>query len=616
MRDAQDGRGRCPRWQLIGLRGVAAILAGGALLLPPRSDAEPLVLTAEQSTGGVLKATSKGDLIGVVLNPSCATNYPGGREASIGWALPAPLPSGWWHVKAESSWKGYANRDLGLMLVATGDPQVSVSDIYWSRDEAQRQDPIEGWIYSSSPVTAVRIKPASDIWRWNETWPVRRITLEAMAPGALTPADAVTVVATVASNAALTLPLALPAGNYRLGALLAKRGKDPGYVVSTGADGRTIESAFPFDRYGRGPGAIYTYLPCALTSLAIRADYRYGAVVVQHRPTRMTALRPLAPEAGGLAVTVDPSRTETASLELIGSGLTGAPPAFAVYPQGKTIAVLTTWDDGKPEDKRCAEILRKQGYHPTFFMNANSPALAFLGDLEAQGVEIGSHCFNHPSLYTIPPAAAAEECVAMRKVLEQKLGHPVISFAYPNGYSPARDPEGDYVLRAVATAGYWSGRTTITAQETLASSTNLLAMRTDGFFGNAKDLERVWQTTRTNAGSVFYFWGHSWQIGKTDEYWRKFDDFVAQFARQPNAWYPSQGEFALWVWARQNVKMTVGERTPARVVVTLSRPWLHPYLAERCPLSLVVPEGTQSVRWQGHEVGVTDGHVDLRWVAP
>jgi peptidoglycan/xylan/chitin deacetylase (PgdA/CDA1 family) len=304
--------------------------------------------------------------------------------------------------------------------------------------------------------------------------------------------------------------MALPPGNYSLNVTLSKKGKSPGVAILQSDDGRTIETPIAFDRWGRGPATVYAYVAGALQSVALKSDFTFTAIALRHKVTRLAASS-LAPDAGALITTVDTARTETASLELRGTGLAGAPPEFALLPQGKQIAVLTSWDDGKPEDVRCAEILHKHGYHPSFFLNNNSPALTFLDKLEALGGEVGSHCFNHPSLYTVTPAQAAEECVAMRKVLEQKLGHPVISFGYPNGYSPGYDAEGDYVLRAVRSAGYWSGRTTRSAQETVASSTNLLVMRTDGFFGNAKDLERVWASARTNEGSVFYFWGHSWQ---------------------------------------------------------------------------------------------------------
>ena len=102
------------------------------------------------------------------------------------------------------------------------------------------------------------------------------------------------------------------------------------------------------------------------------------------------------------------------------------------------------------------------GYRPTFFLNRNSAALEKLMTLD---VEIGSHGYNHPFLYHIPPDRVADECIAMRKFLETKLGHPVVSYAYPNGYFTAYDLDGDYVLRGVQNAGYWSGRSTFTANE-------------------------------------------------------------------------------------------------------------------------------------------------------
>ena len=180
-------------------------------------------------------------------------------------------------------------------------------------------------------------------------------------------------------------------------------------------------------------------------------------------------------------------------------------------------------------------------------------------------MEVGSHCYHHPSLYNIPPKDAAEECLEMRKVLEKTLQHPVISFGYPNGYRPAYDMDGDYLLRAVKAAGYWSGRTTDTAEETVESYRDLLAMNSNGFFGYAKELERDWAKTITKEGGVFYFWGHSWQIGKTDEQWQKFETFVAQFANQPNTWYASQGELSLWLWAHKNVKLDIVSKSPAKV---------------------------------------------------
>ncbi|MFA6286186.1 MAG: polysaccharide deacetylase family protein [Opitutaceae bacterium] len=574
---------------------------------PSSADAKKLVLTAEQSTGGNIITAADGTKT-VVLEKSCVANFAKPADARIEWKLPAPIPAGWWHIVAESPLTGtqYANRGIGIGFDTLQKPSVNVeANIVLAAGSPQR---FECWIYSSTPIDGVLILPSSDLWRYNRTWPVRQITLEQITPARLTAQDAVTLDLPVAPDGTVALPLPLPTGNYSL-SLPAKK---PGATLIQGEDKRSIELTFPFDRWKR-PLTSFFYMGSPLRQIALqrdKTDSGLKTILLKHSAARSQP--PLA-VTGKPLVTVDPARTESAPLVMLGTGLTGELPSFTLLPRGLKTAVLTTWDDGKPEDIRCAEILNKHGYRPSFFMNNNSPAMKFLDKLEALNVEVGSHCYNHPSLYAIPPERAAEECVAMRVVLEQALGHPVISMGYPFGYSPSRDADGDYVLRAVKAAGIWSARTTNTRDGHVDNYADLAAMDTNGFFGNARDLEAQWPKTRAVEGGVFYFWGHSWQIGKTDEQWKKFEDFVAQFAHQPDAWYPSQGEFSLWVWSRKNVKITAGEKSPAKTVVTLSRPWLHPWLAAKCPLTLKVPAGVTKVLWQGKEITVADGRVELTW---
>lgn len=574
---------------------------------PPALANGRIVLEAGQSVGGRLLKTTAGDLIGVTLDKSCEANFKKTGDACIEWKPATPLPAGWWHGTVESNFRGsYANRDFGIQFMAGRNPSVIVAPNYagWGK-----QQPVgfEFWLHSAAPAAAIRIQPTGDLWRWNNTWPVSRIVLEQKTPAALTPADAVTLELPVRPDGTVSLPPGLPAGNWSMTGESAKGGT----AAIGDSQGRTIAVAYGPDRYKRvGPRTAYFYSDIPLQSVAIQPAALFGAVLLRHNMTM-----PYTPFATTtpLTVTTDSARTETARLELTGAGLAGNAPAFPLLPKGLKTAVLTSWDDGKPEDLRCAEILNTYGYHPSFFLNQNAPAMKFLDKLEALNVEIGSHCYTHPSLYAQPPQRCLDECAEMRRVLEKALGHPVISMGYPNGYSPACDVDGDYVLRAVKAAGYWSGRTTRTAQETVESTGDLCIMNTDGFFGNSRDLERVWRETRAKDGGVFYFWGHSWQIGKTDEQWKKFEDFVAQFARQPDAWYPSQGEFSLWLWARQNVRITVKDQRSDRMVVELRRPWLHPWLAAKCPLSLKVPDGVTKAVWQGREIPVAGGFVELPW---
>jgi peptidoglycan/xylan/chitin deacetylase (PgdA/CDA1 family) len=57
-----------------------------------------------------------------------------------------------------------------------------------------------------------------------------------------------------------------------------------------------------------------------------------------------------------------------------------------------------------------------------------------LVDLAAQGCEIGAHSLSHPHLDCLPRDQAAREIRQSKDILEQILGQPVGSFAYPHGY--------------------------------------------------------------------------------------------------------------------------------------------------------------------------------------
>lgn len=55
-------------------------------------------------------------------------------------------------------------------------------------------------------------------------------------------------------------------------------------------------------------------------------------------------------------------------------------------------------------------------------------------ELRAHDVEIGAHSHTHPHLDTLTLPAAREEVERPKLILEQLLGSPVASFAYPHGF--------------------------------------------------------------------------------------------------------------------------------------------------------------------------------------
>lgn len=132
-----------------------------------------------------------------------------------------------------------------------------------------------------------------------------------------------------------------------------------------------------------------------------------------------------------------------------------------------TIAI--TFDDGLADFYRHAlPILEERGFASTLYVTTGHVGgtaswlhalgegdrammswdeLATLGD---RGVECGAHTHTHPQLDLLPIDRARAEIETSKSLLEDRLGLPVSSFAYPHGYStPA-------VRRIVDAAGFTS----------------------------------------------------------------------------------------------------------------------------------------------------------------
>ena len=92
-----------------------------------------------------------------------------------------------------------------------------------------------------------------------------------------------------------------------------------------------------------------------------------------------------------------------------------------------------------------------------------------LREMESANIEIGSHTVTHPVLTRVNPDRLCRELEDSRGRLEERLGHPVTQFCYPNG------SYNRIVRDAVARAGY---RLAVTSDDGLNDATiDPLALR-------------------------------------------------------------------------------------------------------------------------------------------
>lgn len=217
------------------------------------------------------------------------------------------------------------------------------------------------------------------------------------------------------------------------------------------------------------------------TATAVPAATQAPSPTVAASPTRQVAPRtaPGVPILMYHYVRVNPDPKDE-----IGFGLSVNPDQFAAHMQflaergykvvpmrelneyvgtGKLPAekwAVLTFDDGYRDAYTDAwPVLKKLGFGATIFMitdlidNPRYLTQAQLKELNAAGVEIGSHSASHPELPQLNAAHLRHEVFDSRDALTRLLGGPIASFCYPSGHNSAA------VRQAVQAAGYASAVT-------------------------------------------------------------------------------------------------------------------------------------------------------------
>jgi peptidoglycan/xylan/chitin deacetylase (PgdA/CDA1 family) len=214
------------------------------------------------------------------------------------------------------------------------------------------------------------------------------------------------------------------------------------------------------------PGAMaqVTVAP-ATNEAATRATRVAGVPILMYHYVRVN---PVASDKTGFNLSVTPADFEQ-QMRLLGNhGYTTVTMAqVREYVRNGTPLpakpVALTFDDGYG-DAFSAALPVLQRYHQvaTFYI-----VTGFVGQahyltwdqvltLDHAGMEIGSHTVNHVGLPFLSGLKRQYELSESRKTLEQRLGHPVLDFCYPNGEVNATVEIG------AAQAGYLSATTTAT----------------------------------------------------------------------------------------------------------------------------------------------------------
>jgi peptidoglycan/xylan/chitin deacetylase (PgdA/CDA1 family) len=138
-------------------------------------------------------------------------------------------------------------------------------------------------------------------------------------------------------------------------------------------------------------------------------------------------------------------------------------------------SVVITFDDGFADFYRHAfPILSKHGFTATVFVitgllkaqracfkGKELLSLSEVRELHSQGISIGSHTVTHHDLRLLKQDEVENELSGSKQALEDALGAPVKSFAYPFAFPEADRGFASRVADLLNKCGYESGVTTI-----------------------------------------------------------------------------------------------------------------------------------------------------------
>jgi peptidoglycan/xylan/chitin deacetylase (PgdA/CDA1 family) len=203
------------------------------------------------------------------------------------------------------------------------------------------------------------------------------------------------------------------------------------------------------------------------------------------------------------------------------------------------VKIVQCWDDGVRDDIRLTEILRRHGAKASFNLNWANHTESVTGGWKYKdhevialsrgeirevydGFLVANHSLTHPHLDQIAPEAAAREIRENRDALEQHFGYKVTGFAYPFG------SYNQTVMDLVRESGHVYARTCENVAQVFAP-TDAMALPTNCHFSAPDFWEKL-----ENAGEVFYFWGHSYEI-TTEAEWADFEAKIARLSATPGA---------------------------------------------------------------------------------
>ena len=229
------------------------------------------------------------------------------------------------------------------------------------------------------------------------------------------------------------------------------------------------------------------------------------------------------------------------------------------YPGGKLKAVTFSYDDGVIEDRELIKIFDRYNIKATFNISLGRAPKHPNRSIQAPEVkelykkhEVASHGYLHRTMILLGDKSLEAEIADNQKAIAEVLGSEPPGFAYPYGrHTSKKAPTRIY--EALAKHGLRYART-CQRKADFDLPSNWLAWSPNGHHNAGLAICKRYKEFKSDKMSVCYIWGHSYEFVRPKPRWEIIENICKLIANQPDIWYATNGEIALYVQACEAAK--------------------------------------------------------------
>jgi peptidoglycan/xylan/chitin deacetylase (PgdA/CDA1 family) len=245
-----------------------------------------------------------------------------------------------------------------------------------------------------------------------------------------------------------------------------------------------------------------------------------------------------------------------------------------LFSEGKSKALILSFDDGTIADRRLVKILNDYGLKGTFHLNSSKlDSKGYLTREEVKklfnGHEVSVHTANHPGLAGMSKIDIVYEVIEDRKELENLAGTIVRGMAYPFG------SYDNFVVETIRGLGIDYARTTNDSYNFSIPDNFLTWQPSIHQFGKTyykandaendkKELKSFYQFVsdfmKADTLALLNVWGHSWENNGDGNKWNELENFFKIVSNRKEIQYTTMIDLVDYINAFRNLKFSVDKK--------------------------------------------------------